>query len=87
MDISNGIILQWGKVTVSSSEGENFITIMLPISITQANSIAVCGGIGGSGWQYLNGVGIKGSGLPSFDLWHSFGNGVNIPITWITVGY
>lgn len=60
---------------------------MLPISITQVNSIAVCGGIGGNGWQYLNGVGLKNIGLSSFDLWHSFGSGVNIPITWITVGY
>ena len=61
--------------------------ITLPLSVEQINSIAVCGGVGRSGWQYLNGVGIKANGLSAFHLWHSFGVGTNIPITWISVGY
>ena len=61
--------------------------ITLPLSVEQINSIAVCGGIGKSGWEYLNGVGFRANGLSSFDLYHSFGSGSNCPITWISVGY
>ena len=63
------------------------MTITLPLSVEQTYSIAVCGGIGTSGWEFLNGVGIKGTKRTFFDLWHSFGNTTNAPITWISVGY
>ena len=86
---NNNITLQWGNLRIYSSTAGNKFLHTLPTAFTAYASITINGGVGTSGWPYMNGIQAYYINPTQIQIYHCLGNAnpSGEYCSWIAIGF
>ena len=88
MGVNNEITINFGQGTFTTgTTNETNFKITLPRANTKYTIGCINADVGGSGWQYLNGISCQSCTITTLGGRYALGKVVSTKYSWLTIGY